>query len=183
MSWGTNMTRQALLTVGLLGCLTVAPLAQSRDWKRTLEQALEQTVYLKSSVSRLNGNRITAEGTPLVVSRSGILASPAGYLGAANTRIRDGEVIQPGGAAAFFAERSPRQFKVGEVVYLTDVDVRDDLVILEIVSRDIVATIDRGTTMQTRFKGQIEFEFDPAVLRASSPDDLKREFEQVLRSH
>jgi hypothetical protein len=44
------MTRQALLTVGLLGCLTVAPLAQSRDWKRTLEQALEQTVYLKSSV-------------------------------------------------------------------------------------------------------------------------------------
>jgi hypothetical protein len=177
------MTRQVLLTLGLLSCLAATPLAQSRDWKRTLEQALEQSVYTKSSVSRLNGNRLTTEGTPLVVSRTGILASPAGYLGAANTRIRDGQVIQPGGAAAFFADRSTRQFKIGEVVYLTDVEVRDDLVVLEIVSRDIVATIEKGTTMQTRFKGEVEFEFDPAVLQASAPEDLKRAFEQVLKSN
>ena len=177
------MTRQVLLTVGLLSCLAATPLAQSRDWKRTLEQALEQSVYTKSAVSRLNGNRLTAEGTPLVVSRTGILASPAGYLGAANTRIRDGQVIQPGGVAAFFADRSTRQFKVGEVVYLTDVEVRDDLVVLEIVSRDIVATIDKGTTMQTRFKGEVEFEFDPAVLQTSAPQDLKRAFELVLKSN
>ena len=175
------MTRQVLLTLGLMSCLVAAPLAQSRDWKRTLEQALEQSVYTKSTVAKLNGNRLTHEGTPLVVSRTGILASPAGYLGSANTRIRDGQVIQPGGVSAFFAERSTRQFKVGEVVYLTDVDVRDDLVVLEIVSRDIVATIDRGTTMQTRYKGQLEFEFDPSVLQASTPEALKRAFEDVLK--
>ena len=174
------MTRQFLLTLGLASALAASPLAQSRDWKRALEDALEQSVYTKSTVARLNGNRVTREGTALVVTRTGILASPAGYLGAANTRIRDGNVIQPGGTASFFADRSTRQFKKGEVVYLTDVQVRDDLVVLEIVSRDIVATIDRGSTMQTRFKGQVEFEFDPVVLQASTPEALKRAFEEVL---
>jgi hypothetical protein len=174
------MTRQVLLTLGLVSALAASPLAQSRDWKRALEDALEQSVYTKSTVARLNGNRVTREGTALVVTRTGILASPAGYLGAANTRIRDGKVIQPGGTASFFADRSTRQFKMGDVVYLTDVQVRDDLVVLEIVSRDIVATIDRGSTMQTRFKGQVEFEFDPVVLQASTPEALKRAFEEVL---
>ena len=51
---------------------------------------------------------------------------------------------------------------------------------LEIVSRDIVATIDRGSTMQARFKGQVEFEFDPVVLQTSTPEALKRAFEEVL---
>jgi hypothetical protein len=162
--------------------LAAAPLAQSRDWKRSLEEALEQSVYTKSTVARLNGNRLTREGTPLVVARTGILASPAGYLGAANTRIRDGQVIPPAGVASFFADRSTRQFKMGEVVYLIDVQVRDGLVVLEIVSRDIAATIDRGTAMQTRFKGQVEFEFDPAVLQASTPETLKRAFDEVLKA-
>jgi len=174
------MTRQFLLTLGLASALAASPLAQSRDWKRALEDALEQSVYTKSTVARLNGNRVTREGTALVVTRTGILASPAGYIGAANTRIRDGNVIQPGGPASFFADRSTRQFKKGEVVYLTDVQVRDDLVVLEIVSRDIVATIDRGSTMQTRFKGQVEFEFDPVLLQTITPEALKRAFEEVL---
>ena len=50
----------------------------------------------------------------------------------------------------------------------------DDLVVLEIVSRDIVATIDRGSTMQARFEGQVEFEFARSVLQTSARGALER---------
>ena len=134
---GTHaLTRPALAGTRLIRRASIA--AQPANWKKALERTLETSTYSKSDVAALDGNRLTAEGTALVVKRPGILASPARYLGAVNTKVREGRIVQPGGAAALFSDRGTTQFKVGDVVYLTDVEVRDDVVVLELVSRDVV---------------------------------------------
>ena len=94
-----------------------------------------------------------------------------------NTKVREGRIVQPGGAAAFFSDRGTTQFRVGEVVYLTDVEVRDEVVVLELVSRDIVQTLDKGSTVQMRYKGQVEFQFDRNYLQTASVEDLKQVFD------
>ena len=91
----------------------------------------------------------------LVVERTGILASPARYLGAVNTKVRKGRIVQPGGHAALFSDRGTTQFRWA-TLYRTDVEVRDDVVVLDLVSRDIAPTIDKGSTVQMRYKGQVE---------------------------
>jgi hypothetical protein len=154
--------------------------AQSRDWKRGLERTLETSTYITSDVAAFDGNRITREGTAFVVKRPGLLASPARHLGAVNTQVRDGRVVQPGGIAALFSDRATRQFEVGDIVYLTDVEVRDNVVVLELLTRQIVPIIEKGTTSQMRYKGQVEFHFPEGFLRTVSAEDLREIFDEFL---
>ena len=65
-------------------------------------------------------------------------------------------------------------------MYLTDVEVRDDVVVLDLVSRDVVPTLDKGSTVQMRYKGQVEFHFDHDYLRTATVDDLKQVFDGFL---
>lgn len=157
-----------------------ASAAGSADWKKILEETLETSIYVKSDVAALDNNRITAVGTMLIVKRPGILASPARYLGAANTRVRGGRIEQPGGLAALFAERNTTELRVGEAVYLTDIEVRDDKIIVELITRDLQGIIERGSTVQMRYKGQLEFEFDERDLAAADAVDLKRFFDDYF---
>ncbi|HET9371214.1 MAG TPA: hypothetical protein VFO19_13230 [Vicinamibacterales bacterium] len=89
-----------------------------------------------------------------------------------NTKIVDGRVEQPGGVAAFFSDRGTTQFRVGEVVYLTDVEVRDRAIVLDLVSRDIRPIIERRETSQMRYKGQVELHFAPAFLERAGLDEI-----------
>jgi hypothetical protein len=159
--------------------MVAAPFAQI-DWKERLELDLQSSGWQKTSVSKLDGNRVLYEGTPFVLKRGGILGSPARHFGAVNTKVRGDRVIQPGGFSAFFAERSTMQFSEGDVVYVTDVEVRNDSVVVEVVSRDMVPTVNRRETVYTRYKGQVEFELDREFLRSASADDLVRVFSTVL---
>ena len=162
-----------LVTLLVAGQASAEPL----DWKKRLEQSLEASTYTKSDVSAVDGNRLTKEGTALLVRRTGILASPARHLGAVNTKVRHGRIEQPGGVSAWFSERTTTQLQAGDVVYLTDVEVRDRTIVLEVVTRDFAPTIERGSTTQTRYKGQVEFEFDEGYLTTVTADDLRRLFD------
>ena len=173
------MVRRLLSAIALASALVAATFAQA-DWKERLELDLQSSGWQKTAVSKLDGNRILDEGTPLVVKRTGILGSPARHFGAVNTKVRGGRLIQPGGFSALFAERSTTQFREGDVVYLTDVDVRNDSVVVEVVSREMVPAVSRRETIYTRYKGQVEFEFDREFLRSASADDLKRAFSTVF---
>lgn len=173
--------RPTFLRALSLTFLTVtATAAQSTDWKNSLEQALETSEYSLAKVAALDGNRITQEGTTLVVKRHGILASPARRIGAVNTKVRNGQIVQPGGVSALFSDRGTRQFEVGDVVYLTEIEVRNRVIVLDILSREIRPTLEKGSTVQMRYKGQLEFHFDADFLKRASGADVRRELDQFL---
>jgi len=175
--------RRSLSLLLVLSIAAVVPgAAQSRNWKEALERDLETVVYKTTSLARFDPNRITHEGTALVVKRSGILASPARYMGAATTKVRDGQIIQPGGASAFFSQSETKQFQTYEPVYLVDVSVKDDAVVLEVIGQAIEPLYDKGRTIQTRYKGEIEFEFPAGQLARASAAELKPTFDAVLSS-
>lgn len=174
------MATRTAWAVSIIAAMTVSASAATPDWKEALERGLETTIYKTSETAVLDGNRVTSEGTALVVKKTGILANPARYLGSVNTKIRDGAVIQPGGVSALFSSRDIAQFKVGDVVYLKEVEVREDVVVLEILSREIVPIIERRSTAQMRYKGELEFHFPKGYLKSASLEDLKRTFDEFL---
>lgn len=174
------MATRAVWAVSIVAALTVSASAATPEWKEALERGLETTIYRTSETAVLDGNRVTREGTALVVKKTGILANPARYLGSVNTKIRDGAVIQPGGVSALFSSRDIAQFRVGDVVYLKEVEVRDDVVVLEILSREIVPIIERRSTAQMRYKGELEFHFPKGYLKSASLEDLRRTFDEFL---
>ena len=85
-----------------------------------------------------------------------------------------------GGAGAFFTQSDTKQFYSWQPVYLVDVEVKDDAVVLEVISTAIEPLFDRGRTVQTRYKGQIEFEFSREYLTSATAADLKQTFASVL---
>jgi hypothetical protein len=174
------MAMQTLGAVSIVAAMTVSSSAATPDWKEALERSFETTIYRTSETAVLDGNRVTSEGTALVVKKTGILANPARYLGSVNTKIRNGAVIQPGGVSALFSSRDIAQFKVGDVVYLKEVQVRDDVIVLEILSREIVPILERRSTAQMRYKGELEFHFPKGYLKSASLEDLRRTFDEFL---
>jgi hypothetical protein len=170
-----------LLGVVFLSVAGVSTTIAATDWKDTLEQKLEATIFRTTETALFDGNRITDEGARFVVTRTGILGSPARHLGAVNTKIRQGAVTQPGGVAALFSERNTTQFKVGDIVYVTDVEVRDRTLVVEILGEELIPTIERGTTVQTRYKGQLEFEVQESVWADASLDAIRALVGEVLR--
>ena len=67
-----------------------------------------------------------------------------------------------------------------EVVYLTDVEVRDRVIVLDLVSRDIRPIIERHETSQMRYKGQVEFHFAPASLERAGLDEITHAIGEFL---
>lgn len=75
-------------------------------------------------------------------------------------RVRDGEIAQAGGLAARLAnKKTNRDYRVGEKVYVTDIDVNDDDIQLRLLSLDTDQISVRGTTEQTRYKAILQFDF------------------------
>jgi hypothetical protein len=61
-----------------------------------------------------------------------------------------------------------------------NIEVKDDAVVLEVISSAIEPLFDRGRTVQTRYKGQVEFEFPAGYLTSVSAAELKQMFGSVL---
>ena len=63
--------------------------------------------------------------------------------------------ISGSGATPDWKKALISQFKVGDVVYLKEIEVRDDAIVIEILSREIVLIIERKSTVQMRYKGEL----------------------------
>jgi hypothetical protein len=171
--------RRVIVAVVLVQFVGVA-LAGAQSWKSELERALENSVYIKSKYSKLGIERVTEPGTVLVVKQDGILAQPLFSSLTHPTLVRDGQVRQAGGVSAFLSSGSDRSFKVGERVYLYDVDVNDKNIELLIVTCDFHDVIDHGRTRQTRYKGFLRFEFPEGALATATPEALEELFSKVI---
>lgn len=110
--------------------------AQSDNWKKAFEQELEETVYQKRKVATFELNNITSPGTVFIVQTEGIVADRAHAFGTFVTKIDAGQPHAPGGLGGLLSRSSSSTLKKGERVYLYDVAIKDDAVLLNLLTCD-----------------------------------------------
>lgn len=165
----------------LVAAFTATTMAQG-DWKKTLEQALEETIYVKTGMSNLQRNNVTKPGTIFTVQKEGIVADRVEAFGTIETRINVGNPSAPSGVAAFlFSRSSSTTLKAGERVYLFDVDVKDDRIVLNLLTVEMYDINQKGNTEHTRLKSGLRFDFDKALLATADPATLKKVFDAIIK--
>jgi len=129
----------------------------SEPWKDSLRQELGAT-YVLSKRATLSPDRITKQGTVVVVRKNGITADLSSDARYSLTKVTDGAIAEQGGAiSAIFAKERSRVFKTGERLFVTDIDVYDDGVMLKLMTCESFDINDKGTTKQQRYKGAVKF--------------------------
>jgi hypothetical protein len=155
---------------------------KAADWKDALKDALEKS-YPLTHRATLSPDRITQQGVVLVVQKDGIAADPSSDARFSVTNVTDGQLSEQGGATVgFFSKKNTRVFKLGEKVYVIDVKVGDDYVMLELLSCEMFDFTQRGSTRQTRYKSALNFKFDKAQLPVLDPEKVKTAISQVIAS-
>ena len=150
------------------------------DWKNTLKETLESS-YPLTKRATLSPDRITQQGVILVINKAGIAADPSSDLRYSETFVRNGAVGEQGGAtSAVFSKENTRVFKPGERVYVTDIKVGDDHVMLLLLSLDMFDVVKKGSTKQTRYKGALIFKFDNGYLSTADPAKIKQAISEVV---
>ena len=147
--------------------------AFASDWKEALKGSLEATYPLTHRAS-LSPDRITQPGVVLVIEKPGIAADPSSGARFSITYVKNGQISEQGGAAAgIFGKVNTRVFKPGEKVYVIDIKIGDDYVMLELLSCDMFEVEHHGSTRQTvkaaRHSNSIKIHFRSWTPRRSRP--------------
>jgi hypothetical protein len=177
-----NLSKKLSLTsfLALMLVVVVAHPAAGSGWKDDLKDSLEKS-YPLTHRSALSPDRITQQGIVLVIQKQGIAADPSSDLRYSVTYVRDGQVGEQGGAtAAVFNKENTRVFKTGERVYVTDIKVGDDYVMLELMSCDMFDVVNKGSTKQTRYKAALSFKLDPQILSSGDAAKIKDVISSVV---
>ena len=178
----TNSLGLRLATLFALSVL-LNPHGQAKgasDWKDNLKDSLEKT-YPLTHRATMSPDRITQQGVVLVIRKEGIAADPSSDARFSTTYVTDGQLSEQGGATvAFFGKRNTRVFKPGEKVYVIDIKVGDDYVMLELLSCDMFDFTQRGSTRQTRYKSALSFKFDKGLLPELDPEKIKATISSVV---
>lgn len=162
-------------------CFALASPAAAQSWKQTLEEGLE-ALYPITKRSMMDTNRITQQGTVLIVRKDGIAADLGSDMRYSITYVEGGALREQGGAVLAIAggkDRS-RTFKNGERVYVTDVKIGDDHVMLLVLSVDMADYTEKGNTKQTRYKGAVSFKIPKAGMPTMTPETVKLLIDPVL---
>jgi len=171
-----GITFWALLT--LFVSLTASSWADT--WKDRLKAELEST-YVVSKRAALAPDRITKQGTVLIVKQGGITADLSSDATFSVTKVKyGGDIKEGGGFILFDAKTKSRVFKEGEKVYIIDIDVGDDKVMLKLLTCEMFDVVEKGTTKQKRYKGAIKFEFPKGYLDTLSLVALKAVIDPVV---
>jgi hypothetical protein len=153
--------------------LVCGPTAKASDWKDTLKDELEKS-YPLTHRATLSPDRITQEGTVLLIEKPGIAADPSSDMRYSVTYVRDGQIGEQGGAtSAIFTKTNTRVFKPGEKVYVTAIKIGDDYVMLELMSCDMFDIVHHGSTKQTRYKAALSFKFEGDSLSRMPVDKVQ----------
>jgi len=153
----------------------------AENWKDRLTAQLEQ-MYVLTKRSMMDTNRITKQGTVLVVSKEGIAADLGSDLRYSITYVSGSEIREQGGAALAIVggKDTTRAYKKGERVYVTDIKVGDDYVMFLILAVDMSDVAVKGTTKQTRYKGAVSFKLPKATLPSMDASAVKAVVDPVL---
>ena len=152
---------------------------QSKNWKEQLQTALED-LYPRTEQARFEANQVTKPGVLLTLKSDNIQAEPVGNFGAYANRVRDGQVLAPGGGAAFFSRSNSRIMKPGDKMYVTNIRIHDDDVQFILLSHQMYDVTVRGTTKPTRVRAVLNFEFPKTELPSMNAGAVKHIVDSVL---
>lgn len=164
-----------LFPIGILIVLFAAEdtiSAKVEPWQKNLEQALIGNYELaKTSLDFL---RITNPGTLLVIRKENISADPGDALSFAKNKVTDG-IVQEANSGS-----TSHLFKPGEKVYVYHIFVTDTEVQFLVVSADTYDVNLHGSTLQTRYKTEICFEFPKGALETTDAAAVKKIVDEVI---
>jgi len=180
--WPTSGTRRVLAGCFAAVAASSAPAAllAGDSWKDALRAEIE-SVYTLSKRATLSPDRITKQGTVVVVRKDGITADLSSDMRYSVTKVTDGQLGEEGGAvSAVFTKERSRVFKTGERLFVTDIDVYDDGVMLKVITCESFDINEKGSTQQRRYKAAVKFMYP----KGSGPDkklaDIKAAIDPVL---
>ena len=175
--FGVNMSK--FVTGVLLIAVPCLVLAQSKDWKKDLEDSLKAS-YKMTRTSKLASNQITEAGTVFVLEKEGLAADLATDATFFTSRVRNGEVSERGGASGFFSKDSTKRLDAGERVFITDIDVKDDRIRVGMLTAETSQVQVKGSTKQTRYRGYVDFEFDKTLMASMPANDALKAIEAIF---
>jgi hypothetical protein len=173
--------RKSITTFLLLLFCTRLVLAQGKekDNRKALEEALRSN-YKLTKTATLERNNVTSPGTVFVIEKDGLAADLASDATFFTSKVQNGEVSQRGGAAALFSKRTTKRLMPGDRVYLIDLDVKDDRLRLGMLTVEMTAIQEKGSTKQTRYRGYVDFEFPKEIMLTMDVDSAKKAIQAVL---
>ncbi len=149
-------------------------------WKDTLKDGLQST-YTISKRATLSPDRITKQGTVMVVQKDGVTADLSSDLRYSVTKVTDGAIGEEGGAvSAIFTKERSRVFKAGERLFVTDIDVYDDGVMLKVMTCESFDINEKGTTKQLRYKAAVKFMYPKGSGPNKQVADIKAAIDPVM---
>ena len=171
------MTRVAR-TIGVVLCaISLFPArGTSQNWKDDLKGRI--TAYVSPADASSDRLRINRAGTVLVVRRDGISASPGKDATYLKNYLRDGQIHT--GSGLFVDKKNNRDYRVGERVYVTKVDVNDDNILLFLISLETDQIMRSGNTEQTRFKALLQIDFPKGTLETTDFASVQQLIGSVL---
>lgn len=156
------------------------PAVAGDSWKDALKKDLE-TVYTLSKRATLSPDRVTRQGTVVVVRKDGITADLSSDMRYSVTRVSDGQMGEEGGAvSAVFTKERSRVFRAGERLFVTDIDVYDDGVMLKVLSCESFDINEKGSTQQRRYKAAVKFLYPKGSGPEKTVTDIKASVDPVL---
>ena len=149
-------------------------------WKDSLKQVLEST-YTLSKRATLSPDRITKQGTVMVVRKGGITADLSSDLRYSVTKVTDGAIGEEGGAVpGMFTKERSRVFKDGERLFVIDIDVYEDGVMLKVMTCETFDINEKGSTQQRRYKAAVKFMYPKGSGPSQQLTDIKAAIDPVL---
>jgi hypothetical protein len=152
--------------------------AQDKNWKKALEEKLEKGEYAVTTFDSSRRTSIKVPGAVLTVRQAGIPAASGIMIRFA--RVRNGQITNP--------QSGPRVgvayvCKIGEQLYVRDVDVDDDKIDFTLVTVESIQGAVNGADPEQRYAVAIRFEFDKGFLATAGLEQITKAISPVLVTH
>jgi hypothetical protein len=168
-----------VLTVAAAATLSVSAFAASNA--RAMREALVidyPLTQVGQVMFKTDYTRITKPGVILAVRLPGIYADVANTEHAiVNTNYANGQITQASGFTAAFSGSTSqsRTLNQNEKVYVTDILVKKDAVLIELVTVDVVTL---GDGLSTRYRAELNVKL-PGI-DTMTPDDVEKTIDTVI---
>ena len=176
-----RFTSRALITTSLVCALAPAPAfcaPNSKAMREALIAAYPLTKVGMTGLVQFDYARITQPGAILVVRLPGIYADLANTKNViVNTNYQDGQLTQATGFAAAFGGNTgqSRTLNPNEKVYVTQITVRKDSVLMELLTTDVTTL---GDGRGTRYRAELNVKLPN--LDNMTPEDVKKTIDTVI---
>jgi hypothetical protein len=154
--------------------------SRANDEKNALKEALEAKYGLtKVSWDKV---RVTDPGPVYVMKAEGVNADRATDMTTLVNKVVDGHVQQPKGfGASMFSKQTTKQFKPGDRLYLTKIDIKDEGLVLWFISTETSDFSEKGSTKQTRYRAVLGFEVPKTSMEPSQVGEIEKIINPIVQ--